>query len=233
MAVLHHSELEIDADAVLRGQGADPEIIRSRKPILVQVAEEALAEGRLLLKPEVAYTRLAIQGIEHEKVWLAGGGALSGKAVARQLAQAEDVFVAACTIGTDLEEYASQMIRNDFVRGLALDGVGSAAVEALANWACRNFEEEAAAAGLQTTIPLNPGMIGWPVEIGQAEIFGVLVEPEMSVSLTDSFIMIPRKSLSLVVGVGPSVRTEGTVCDNCGLRDTCRYRVPAVTAPQK
>jgi hypothetical protein len=233
MPTLRPSDLMIDADAVLRGQGADPAIIRARKPALVQVAEEALRQGRPLLKPEVFYRRLAIEDKSGSQVELAGGGVLSGVQVAGMLSQAEQVIVAVATVGPEIDTYAGEVFKDDVVQGLALDGVGSAAVEALANWACRGFEEEAAGAGLQTTVPLNPGMIGWPIEVGQPEIFALLDEPHMSVTLNEYAMMQPGKSLSLVVGVGAAVRTGGIVCDTCGLRDTCRYRLrPEEIRPQ-
>jgi hypothetical protein len=225
MAVLYHTDLLFDVDAVLRGQGADPRIMRERRPMLVEIAEKALAEGRPLLKPEVAYTRLAIEGKAPDRIDLAGGKVFSGNQVARLLAQAEEVIVAACTIGNELDDLTATVTDSDMVRGLALEGVGAAAVEALANWFCRQIEEEAAQDGLQTTTPLNPGMIGWPVEVGQPEIFAALDEPHNRVVLTDQSVMLPRKSLSLVIGIGEAVRAEGIVCDTCELRDRCRYRV--------
>src|SRR5688500_157983 len=124
MPILHHSELKIDADAVLRGQGADPKIIRVRRPMLVTVAEDALVEGLPLIEPEVAYQRIRVEHSDDDKVHLEGGGVLSGEAVARGLQHAEHVIVATCTIGTALEELASEVVKDDMVRGLALDGVG-------------------------------------------------------------------------------------------------------------
>jgi hypothetical protein len=53
--------------------------------------------------------------------------------------------------------------------------------------------------------------------------------PGMRVTLTDYHIMMPRKSLSLVVGVGSAVRTEGIVCDSCGVKDNCKYRIPVAS----
>jgi hypothetical protein len=226
MPILHHTDLIIDADAVLRGQGADPKIIRVRRPQLVTEAENAIAIGLPLIQPEVAYECVKVERIDADSVHLEGGAVLTGAAVARGLENAEHIIAAVCTIGTPLEELASQVIQEDLVRGLALDGVGSAAVEALANWACRQFEAEAAASGLHTTPPRNPGMIGWPIEIGQPEIFAVLNVPGMNVTLTDYHIMMPRKSVSLVLGVGANVNTEGIVCDTCGVRNSCKYRIP-------
>ena len=46
-------DLNITVDSVLRGQGADPDIIRTRSPRLIDIAEGALAEALDLLDPEV------------------------------------------------------------------------------------------------------------------------------------------------------------------------------------
>jgi hypothetical protein len=227
MPRLHPSGLLIDVDAVLRGQGADPAVIRQRKPLLVKYAQDAIEEGGPLLRPEVAYTRLDVAARCSDRVELAGGGVLTGEQVARLLDKAEHVIAAVCTVGPEIEKRASEMILADIVAGLALEGVGAAAVEALANWACRTWEEEAAGAGMQTTTPLNPGMIGWPVEVGQPEIFAVLDEPDMPVTLSDQSMMVPRVSLSMVIGLGREVRAEGIVCDYCQVRETCRYRIKA------
>ena len=59
-------ELLLDEDAVLRGQGADPAIIRQRSPRLVQMATRALEEGRSLLQPQVTLSYHKVETIRHE-----------------------------------------------------------------------------------------------------------------------------------------------------------------------
>lgn len=223
MPTLGGLEIAFDADAVLRGQGADPAVLRQRSPDLVQLAEQALQEGLPLLEPQVAYRRCAVEQMRHERLLLEGGGFLSGSLIAQHLGGAREVIVLVCTVGAALEEYASEVMRDDILRGLALDGVGSAATEALANAACLHFEREAQAAGLQTSIPLSPGMLGWTVDEGQPQIFSLIDGGEIGVTLTESAVMIPRKSLSMVLGIGPQM-VAGRTCDFCTLRETCRYQ---------
>jgi hypothetical protein len=107
--------------------------------------------------------------------------------------------------------------------GLALDGLGSAAVESLANAVCHYFETQVAEQGHRASIPLSPGMVGWPVEVGQQEIFDMLGNEKAGVQLTSSSMMIPRKSLTMVLGFGPEVGNEGHPCDYCSMRETCQY----------
>ena len=73
-------------------------------------------------------------------------------------------------------------------------------------------------------MPLNPGMVGWPLDIGQQQIFSLLDGEEINVSLTDSWMMVPNKSLSLVMGIGPNVSAYETSCEYCSLKGICKYQ---------
>jgi hypothetical protein len=230
-SVLQDWDLPLGADDVLRGQGANPEMVRARQPSLVAVAERALAEGSTLLRPAVVYRKLTVESVQHERLNLAGGGALVGPLVARHLAPARHVIAIVCTVGRALEIHAEEVSATDLLLGLALDGLGSAAVELLATAACQLFERQAASQGLRSTIPLSPGLVGWPVERGQQQIFGLLDASLVGVRLLSSGMMIPKKSVSMVLGLGLEVSNRGRPCDYCSMRETCRYRQQAVHAP--
>ena len=224
MAILLNWELELDADAVLRGQGADPAAIRQRRPQLAELAEKALADGMKMIRPQVLVERLAVKSLEHQKLNLEGGASLSGEFLAQHLAPAEELVVVVCTIGREIEARTGDVMGDDVLYGLALYGVGSAAVEALANAACRQVEIEAAGRGLETTIPLSPGMIGWPVEEGQAQIFKLVDASHIGIELFPGGMMQPLKSLSMVIGLGREIGAQGRTCDYCAMRETCRYQ---------
>jgi hypothetical protein len=224
MPVLENLELYIDADAVLRGQGADPAIIRQRRPALANLAEQAIQEGLPLVEPSVISKTFSVEAVRHERLIFAGGEHLNGKLTAHHLAQARQVHVLLCSIGDSLERYAEEVWSSSAVYSLALDGVGSAAVEALANAACRRLEDLAGRQGWKSSIPLSPGMLDWTVEEGQPQIFHLLRDEPLPVSLSESFIMQPRKSLTMVIGVGPDLDLVGRTCDYCNLRDVCRYQ---------
>lgn len=226
MEVLRDLEVVFDADDVLRAQGGDPAAIRSRRPAFADLAERALAEGLPLLRPRVSYQRLGVERLTHERLALAGGSVLSGPLVTQHLASASDVAVMVCTVGPDLETRADEVMAEDMLYGLALDGVGSAAAEALAVAACHYFEQQAADEGWRASVPINPGMVGWPVGEGQQQVFNILDAADKGVTLTATGMMIPRKSLSMVIGLGADVSDSGSACDYCSMGDRCRYRSP-------
>ena len=217
-------DLIFDVDAVLRGQGADAAVLRTRRPALVKVAEDAMQESISLLVPKVIYQEFKVEGVQHERLLLQGKRKIDSKLLAQHLAVASRVIVILATIGEKLEQQVSKMWDSNMVYALALDGAGSASVEALANAACQYFEKQASEGGLQVSIPLSPGMVDWPVSEGQPQIFNLLGDEGSVVKLTSSNIMVPQKSLTMVMGIGAELKASGRTCDFCTMRGTCCYQ---------
>jgi hypothetical protein len=224
MELQQNLDLVFDVDAVLRGQGADAAVLRARRPGLVKVAEKAMQESFSLLHPKVVYQEFATKGVQHERLILYNGQMIKNKLLAQHLAAASRIIVMLATIGGALEERVSKIWDANMVYALALDGAGSAAVEALANAACQYFEKKAAGEGMQVSIPLSPGMVDWPVSEGQPQIFHLLGEAGAAVHLTPAYIMIPQKSLTMVLGIGVGMKSSSRTCDFCSMRETCRYQ---------
>jgi hypothetical protein len=224
MPQLNNLHFEIDADAILRAQGGDPEAIRARRPEFVELADYALAEAQSVLEPRVIYERRAVRDVLHNRLRLEDGIELTGSLVVEHLAPADEIVAILCTVGSGIEAMTQDALSTDPVYGLALDAVGSATVEALSVAACRYFELEAETQGIGSSVPLSPGMDNWPVGEGQPQLFKLLPAQEIGVSLTEGCLMQPAKSLTLILGIGANVNAKGTVCDYCAVRNTCRYR---------
>jgi hypothetical protein len=216
-------KLSLDEDDVLRGQGADPCIVRSRRPVLVKAAAAALQAGKLHLYPVALVNRIKVREHRHERIFLEGGTEISNPLVARHLVGAEEIVVVLCTIGAELETYASSQIKDDPLAALALDGLGNAAVEEISQQVCAQVGEQAQAQGLSTTTPISPGLPEWPVEIGQALIFSLLDPIQVGITLTSGGMMVPKKSISFILGIGCET-VQADLCDLCDLRDRCHYR---------
>lgn len=216
--------LEIDADMVLRGQGADPAIVRQRRPRLVEIAERAVQEGLRLIEPAAVHRSLMVRDVRHTHLLLDDGARLSGPLIVEQLAPAQRVVALVCTVGAAIEERIADAMRQDAPYALALDGFASTAVDALSTSACARLEAEATRLGQCASVPLGPGLIDWPVDVGQPEIFRVLDPTAIGVTLAASAQMLPRKSASLVMGFAATPFAAGQVCDFCALRQTCRYQ---------
>lgn len=218
-------QLELTPDWVLQAQGADPAVLRRRKPQLVDIAEQALAEGLPLLQPAALIRLMDVKQLAHQRLEFSGGGLLHGEAVGRHLAGARQAALVLYTSGGHLERHIAQQMKLDPPLAFALDALGTAANDAIMLQVYRHVSSLARQHGWQISIFLNPGMTGWSVAQGQPQIFALLDGEEIGISVNPHWSMQPRKSTSGVIGIGPGLTpADGPPCEFCALNDTCRYK---------
>ena len=216
MPVIRDIPLSLKTGEVLRRQGfREHSKVRSEiKSLILELL--ASVKKAHLVAPAVAYEIYPITGMRPMLPSL--------------LPEAKELAAVVVTIGPGLEkrvaDYTSQ---GEPLRGLLLDGIGSAAVDSLAQEACKLMAGEASSRGYEVSRPLSPGMpCGLPIT-DQRRLLEMVPSGEIGVSLTPAGIMVPRKSVSMVIGIGPEMKT-GTgaeVCAGCNLGETCPYRIQA------
>jgi hypothetical protein len=221
MDLLTDFSCKLDIDDILRGEGSDPDQIRIRRPGLITSANTALELGVPFLKPMAVLRTLEICEHIHERIILEEANTISGTLVCSQLARATRVTAAICSIGPELETFTSQ--QTNLGLALALDGLGNAAVGSLGQQVCARIAERAQVDGLRTSAPISPGDEGWPVELGQRQIFSLLDSSSIGVKLTDGWMMIPQKTISFIVGHGETFE-QTDLCSMCSVKESCRYR---------
>ena len=224
MQILTNWSLHLDINLILRWQGVEPARARQRNSPLLRFAEEALQLGRPLIQPAALVHSLPVEAVHHERLNLADGGSLSGPAIARFLAPAQEVVIVICTIGDQMELLISEAMKSEPALGMSLDGLANGAVENLGTEVCRHFERVAARRGWQCSLPVSPGMDGWPLGEAQKQLFALVDSSSVGVRLTDNAVMLPLKTASMVLGLGVNIAVQGGPCDFCNLRETCRYR---------
>jgi hypothetical protein len=213
--------LSLDESHILRGQGIDPDRAR---PEVVTAARDVLAKARGLFAPAAMLTTLTVRDFQHHQVTLEGGVIFEGPLVARALAGATDVAVVVCTVGSALDEQVDVLFAaGEPVQALALDGAGTAAVGEVSRLVGERVCDLAAAQGAKIGIWASPGQEGWSI-YQQRVVFGLLEAETIGVQLTSNCLMVPRKSVSFVVGMGPEMRADGVACDLCSKRGRCQWR---------
>jgi hypothetical protein len=229
MPVIWNIRLSLKTREVLRRQGLGGGAgIRPEMGILVRDLLAAVKNGHLL-EPAVVYETYAVTEIIQRKLSLGSGLANHDSLLPSLIPGAKEVTIAVCTIGPRLEkkvtDYTSQ---GEPLRGILLDGIGSAAVDALAEEFCRLVANEASSRGYEAGSPINPGMPGLPITT-QWPLLELVPAQEIGVSLTSSGTMIPRKSVSMIIGIGPQMPTwtRAEVCARCHLSKACSYRISA------
>lgn len=155
-----------------------------------------------------------------------GGRRLStGPIIVSQIRGAESAALFLCTAGPRLEAWSKRLIaEGDFAKGYMVDTAASEAVEAAIDKIQNHLAETLLSSGNRITNRFSPGYCGWPVSDQQA-LFSLLPDGFCDVSLTPSSLMVPIKSVSGLIGIGPSVKFNPYPCRTCDMKDCFKRRV--------
>lgn len=154
----------------------------------------------------------------------------SGSIIAKQLGKSSTLALFLATVGPKLEEWSKElMAEGDILRGYIVDAIASETVEQAAEWLENKIGERALQAGWKITNRYSPGYCGWSVA-EQHQLFSLLPEGFCGISLTPSALMLPIKSVSGIIGVGPDVKRGAYPCSICDLKDCYRRSDEPVTA---
>ena len=151
--------------------------------------------------------------------------------------RAERLALFAVTIGEPTSEALRRCFdAQDFALAYALDAIASVAADDAADVAERRYADSLRVAGWDApdgdVLRYSPGYCGWDVT-GQRRLFAYLQPEAIGITLTDSCLMQPLKSVSGVMVAGPRsihrFRPTYDFCDRCETR-TCRERLRTLFA---
>ena len=217
--------LDITPEMVIHGQGADPQVISRRNPRLLDIAEEAIRIGTPLLDPFVWIKSSCVMESNHQKITLMDGYSFSGNGLIKHLSGAELVMACVFSTGHQFERVESEMWSRDAVLALALDGMGTIAVDQLAARTLAKIRNHYAHFPDLKIYRISPGGKKWPLEEGQSQIFEYLNPPGEKIRILSGGQMSPKKSISNVLGIGRKIQIDASMpCDGCSSKDDCRYR---------
>ena len=186
----------------------------------------ALEDARRLVRPAAVWGFKPVREIIHEQVVLQDGTRIGNGPVATVVAGASELILAVCTAGPELAAQVQELKRNgNMMRSLLLDDLGSWAVDSVRQQLCKLMEDDAGAAGLHVSTSLSPGESVWDLK-DQRVIFSLLDTTPIGVSLSQSLVMSPLKSLSVLMGRGKGKMGHegGSNCDFCAMKDRCQFR---------
>lgn len=149
---------------------------------------------------------------------------LAGEDINAHLSKAEKCALMAVTLGLEVDRRIAYYSKTDLAKGLIFDACAAAAVEALCDTVQDEIVLKAGAIGLEATSRYSPGYGDFDIAI-QKEICKLLKTYErVGLSVNDSSIMIPRKSVTAVIGLQKEKCSDkGHKCKNCDNR-YCLYR---------
>ena len=119
------------------------------------------------------------------------------------------------TIGNILEEKISEYFsQGEYPRAVSLDAVGTVAVGNLSRDIRSLVCQEAKEHNFKTTRYFSPGYGDWDIS-QQKNIFEIIPACKIGAKLTNSFMMVPKKSSSWVIGIGKNITMPSKDDNSC------------------
>ncbi len=131
------------------------------------------------------------------------------------------LFIGTC--GEKPEQLSRQLMSEGHsLEGMIVDLIASQLADRVAEYIHKAIEKNVMAKGLKVTNRYSPGYCNWPVS-DQHKLFSLFEDMPCNVSLQPSSLMIPIKSVSGLIGIGPGVKFNEYVCEYCN-NTQCVYR---------
>jgi hypothetical protein len=145
------------------------------------------------------------------------------KIVAGQLDTSEKAVLFLCTIGPEMELWSRELMKEGgSVVGYIVDTMASEAVENATDMLHDYIGEQMQKQGMVITNRYSPGYCDWSVS-EQHLLFSFLPRGFCGITLTESALMVPIKSVSGFIGAGTAVKRKDYICDTCRMKD-CTHR---------
>lgn len=144
--------------------------------------------------------------------------------LARNLKGCDRLLVFAATVGIGADQLIQRYERFRISRAVTLQAMAAAMIEEYCDCLNREWKESYRKQGRYLRPRFSPGYGDFPLECQKALTGGLETAKRIGLTLTDSLIMMPSKSVTAVIGISPlpgNCVTAG--CEACDKTD-CEYR---------
>ena len=158
--------------------------------------------------------------------------ALQGDSIGKHLAGCCKVIVMAATVGEAIEKQVTKSFEEGrYSFSVLLDAAATAAVEQVADAMEKTIHNEVKRLGLAMKWRFSPGYGDWPIQ-QQTEILQLAGGSQIGISLTESLMLMPRKSITAVIGLyypdavpncNGSARNSGIEAAASAKKHDCRH----------
>lgn len=181
--------------------------------------DRVLEEAVRICKPAFGYMLLPPEQIKEHSVVIAGREIKSGPVITPFLSDAEYIALFVATAGREFDRWlhgikSSGSILDEFIA----DAIGSELAEAIVRAMTDRLLSDVSVSGMSISNSYSPGYCGWNVG-EQQNLFSLLPPEPCGITLSDSSLMSPIKSVSGMIAVGRKVGKSAYGCDICEKSD--------------
>ena len=175
-------------------------------------------------KPRYTYERYDFE-VTDVGVHLTGTDVtLCGNDLKAHLSGARELYLCAATLGHDCDRLTLRLEARSIADAVVFNAASVSLIEDVSNRAQAEINEKSAGKGLSVGGRYSPGYGDFPLT-QQKDVLRLLrAEEKLGITLTDGFLMLPRKSVTGVIGLYEDKPEERVSCTVCSMREWCEFR---------
>lgn len=208
--------MEIDLDEVLRYMGS-----RGNKMTdgILSTVKSVCRELESAASPRYVYRILPITVSENTVT--AGDIIFSSKRLAVHLKGCRTAAVLAATLGAQADTVIRRAALSGTVNASAAQAAGAAMIEQVLDSAVDKIKTES---GLNARPRFSPGYSDWQLSAQRDMLALCDAQKRIGITLTDTLMMIPTKSVTAIVGLTNDACKSKGGCSECDKKD-CDFRL--------
>lgn len=148
--------------------------------------------------------------------------ALSGNSIEQHLAGCEKAAIVCSTLSADCDRFIAKAGIKGALEMLVCDALASAYIEQISDNAVNDLANKNA--GYSASWVFGAGYGDFPLEVLPKLISAVDGTRKIGVTTTSANTLVPSKSIVGISGLSRSAPQTAKSCDNCNMRDNCKYR---------
>lgn len=129
------------------------------------------------------------------------------------------------TIGFNIEKNIRKYSYKNLTKGIIIDSCATTAIEEICDLIEENILKRVAKNGKSLTMRYSPGYGDLDMRANKDILTVLDAQRKIGVTVTDTGIMIPRKSVVALIGItNQKIKRAKRTCENCSNRFNCEYK---------
>ncbi len=222
------TEINIDKKVLII---SDKEIYRSmampmgNNEVIDSLVEEIKSEVIAICKPRFGYQIVEGAVTDTNCIAINSTHFKPGKIITKNYADSNHFVLTVASVGEELDIWLEELReQGDIMKIFIADVVASELVEAISTAGILEVEQKFSNLAWKISNAYSPGYCGWNIS-EQRTFFTLFPDKFCGVTLTDSCLMLPIKSISSMLVIGERVEKQPYSCAICGKRDCYKRAV--------
>jgi len=164
--------------------------------------DEYMQEADNLLDIKGAAIRISVSELTNEQIVLSSGDIFKSQSLSKFLTGCDEVLLMGATGGSEImEAIQNKSSSDDMMCAVVFDAVASETVDEALSWIMNFYNQNLRREGRHLTrLRYSPGYGDFALE-NQEIMYNALAMSEIGVSLTETHILVPEKSVTAIAGI--------------------------------